>query len=118
MGTRTVHPQYLDGEYENQVAHVVAASQTATDLEQTAMLMFANGTTRTGFLVKYLLPVEPSHEGDEVLVLEDSKHKGTAVKLREDPDADRRRPVTVSPIKSTDVFELMRDRLALLRPED
>ncbi|KAJ7497170.1 transcription elongation factor SPT5 [Mycena latifolia] len=116
QGTRTVHPQYLDGEYEGQEAHVVAATQTAPQLDQTAMLVFENGTTRTGFLVKYLLPVEPRFEGEEVLVLDDPKHKGLVVKLREAPDADSRRPVTVSPIKSTDVFELMRDRLALLRP--
>ncbi|KAJ7675048.1 hypothetical protein B0H17DRAFT_1016531 [Mycena rosella] len=118
QGTRTVHPQYLEGEYEGQEAHVVAATQTAPQLDQTAMLMFENGTTRTGFLVKYLLPVEPRFEGQEVLVLEDPKHKGVVVRLREAPDADSRRPVTVSPIKSTDVFELMRDRLALLRPDE
>ncbi|KAJ7713958.1 transcription elongation factor Spt5 [Mycena maculata] len=117
QGTRTVHPQYLDGEYEGQEAHVVAASQSATQFEQTAMLMFENGKTRTGFLVKYLLPVEPRFENEEVLVLDDPKHKGIVVKLREAPDPDSRRPVTVSPLKSTDVFELMRDRLALLRPE-
>lgn len=113
-----MQPQYLDGEYEGQEAQVVAATPTGPQFDQTAMLVFENGTTRTGFLVKYLLPVEPRFEGEEVLVLEDPKHKGIVVKLREAPDADSRRPVTVSPIKSTDVFELMKDRLALLRPEE
>ncbi|KAJ7925139.1 hypothetical protein B0H13DRAFT_1975218 [Mycena leptocephala] len=116
QGTRMVHPQYLEGELEGQEAHVVAATPSAPQFDQTAMLMFEDGTTRTGFLVKYLLPVEPRFENDEALVLDDPKHKGTVVKLREAPDADSRRPVTVSPLKSTDVFELMRDRLALLRP--
>jgi len=118
QGTRMVHPQYLDGEFEGQEAHVVAATPSAPQFDQTAMLMFENGTTRTGFLVKYLLPVEPKFENEEVLVLDDPKHKGIVVKLREAPDPDSRRPVTVSPLKSTDVFELMRDRLALLRPEE
>lgn len=117
QGTRTAHPQYLEGEFEGQEATVVAASQSATQFEQTAMLMFDNGTTRTGFLVKYLLPVEPRFENEEALVLDDPKHKGLVVKLREAPDGDSRRPVAVSPLKSTDVFELMRDRLALLRQE-
>ncbi|KAF7362025.1 Transcription elongation factor SPT5 [Mycena venus] len=118
QGTRMVHPQYLDGEFEGQEAHVVAATPSAPQFDQTAMLMFENGITRTGFLVKYLLPVEPKFENEEVLVLDDPKHKGIVVKLREAPDPDSRRPVTVSPLKSTDVFELMRDRLALLRPEE
>ncbi|KAJ7084283.1 transcription elongation factor Spt5 [Mycena belliarum] len=117
QGTRTAHPQYLDGEYEGQEAQVMAATQTASLLEQTAMLKFGDGTTRTGFLVKYLLPVEPRLEGEEVLVLDDPKHKGLVVRLREPPDGDSRRLVTVSPVKSTDVFELTRDRLALLRIE-
>ncbi|KAJ7132900.1 transcription elongation factor Spt5 [Mycena crocata] len=115
-GTRTAQPHYLDGEFEGQFAHVVAATQAAPQLDQTAMLMFANGLTRTGFLVKYLLPVEPNFENEEALVLDDRKHKGLVVKLREAPDADSRRPVTVSPVRSTDVFELMRDRLAVLWP--
>ncbi|KAJ6475205.1 transcription elongation factor SPT5 [Mycena vitilis] len=118
QGTRMVHPQYLDGELEGQEAHVVAATPSAPQFDQTAMLMLENGKTQTGFLVKYLLPVEPRFENEEALVLDDPKHKGTVVKLREAPDPDSRRPVTVSPLKSTDVFELMRDRLAGLRPEE
>ncbi|KAJ6499455.1 transcription elongation factor SPT5 [Mycena sanguinolenta] len=118
QGTRVAHPQYLDGEFEGQEAHVLAATPSAPQFDQTAMLVFKNGITRTGFLVKYLLPVEPTTENEEVLVLDDPKHKGIVVKLREAPDPDSRRPVTVSPLKSTDVFELMRDRLALLKPEE
>ncbi|KAJ7733090.1 hypothetical protein B0H14DRAFT_3898953 [Mycena olivaceomarginata] len=118
QGTRMVHPQYLEGEFEGQEAHVVAATASAPQFDQTAMVRFESGITRTGFLVKYLLPVEPKFENEEVLVLDDPKHKGIVVKLREAPDPDTRRPVTVSPLKSTDVFELMRDRLALLRPEE
>jgi len=97
---------------------VVAASQSATQFDQTAMLIFDNGQTRAGFLVKYLLPVEPRFENEEALVLDDAKHKGSVVKLREAADGDSRRPVAVSPVKSTDVFEVMRDRLALLIPEE
>ncbi|KAF8170171.1 hypothetical protein K438DRAFT_1854154 [Mycena galopus ATCC 62051] len=118
QGTRMLHPQYLEGEFEGQEGHVLAATQSAPQFDQTAMVMFESGITRTGFLVKYLLPVEPKFENEEVLVLDDPKHKGIVVKLREAPDPDSRRPVTVSPLKSTDVFELMRDRLALLKPEE
>ncbi|KAJ7782978.1 transcription elongation factor Spt5 [Mycena metata] len=118
QGTRLVHPQYLEGELEGQEGHVVAATPSAPQFDQTAMLVFENGTTRTGFLVKYLLPVEPRFENEEALVLDDPKHKGIVVKLREVPDPDSRRPVTVSPLKSTDVFELMRDRLASLRLQE
>ncbi|KAJ6593750.1 hypothetical protein B0H19DRAFT_1091862 [Mycena capillaripes] len=118
QGTRMVHPQYLEGALEGQEAHVVAATPSAPQFDQTAMLMMEDGTTRTGFLVKFLLPVEPRFENEEALVLDDPKRKGMVVKLREAPDPDSRRPVTVSPLRSTDVFELMRDRLALLRPEE
>ncbi|KAK7057324.1 transcription elongation factor SPT5 [Favolaschia claudopus] len=118
QGTRVVHPQYHNGKYEGKEAEVVAATASAPQFEQTAMVKFVeSGENVTGFLVKYFLPIEPTSENEEVLVLDDPKHKGIVVKLREAPDSDPRRPVTVSPLRSTDVFELMRDRLALLRPE-
>ncbi|KAJ7647456.1 transcription elongation factor Spt5 [Roridomyces roridus] len=118
QGTRTAYPQYLDGQYEGWEASVVAATPSATQFEQTAMLTFDSGQSRPGFLVKYLLPVEPRFENQEALVLDDPKLKGMVVRLREAADGDSRRPVTVSPLKSTDVFEVMRDRLALLRAEE
>ncbi|KAJ7072492.1 transcription elongation factor SPT5 [Mycena amicta] len=114
-GTRSNHPHYLDGQFEGRETQIVAAAKAASNFEQTAMIIFpSEGVTRSGFLVKYLLPIEPTAANQEALVLEDPRHKGVVVKLRETPDADSRRPVLVSPLKSTEVFEIMKDRLVRL----
>ncbi|KAF7315327.1 Transcription elongation factor SPT5 [Mycena indigotica] len=111
-GTRSTHPHYLDGQYEGREAQILAATKSASNFEQTVMIIVpGEGLMRSGFLAKYLLPVEPDAENQEALVLEDNKHKGEVVKVRETPDADSRRPVLVSPLKSSEVFEVTKDRL-------
>ncbi|KAF7321512.1 Transcription elongation factor SPT5 [Mycena kentingensis (nom. inval.)] len=111
-GTRSVHPHYLDGQYEGMECTILAMGDTAVGYDATAMIQLKNGTSRSGFLAKYLLPVPPTAANQEALVLDDPRHKGIVVKLREPPEEDR--AVTVSALKSTEVFEIGKDRLVLL----
>jgi transcription elongation factor SPT5 len=89
VGTQST--QYLGGEYENKRGKVVAGTKAPQGYEQTATVLFETGEQRS-VVARYIAPVPPSLNGEEVLVA-GGKLKGSIMVVREDPDDET---VTVS----------------------
>ncbi|KAM6501207.1 transcription elongation factor SPT5 [Amanita muscaria] len=81
----THHANYLGGDYEGKVGRVLGAAKAAEGFEQTAMIEFEDGESRS-ILARYIVPVEPHELRQEVLVIR-GQHKGTAAKVHETPDS-------------------------------
>ncbi|RDB17280.1 Transcription elongation factor SPT5 [Hypsizygus marmoreus] len=112
FGTRLLN--YLDGDYENKCGRLLGAARAATGFEQTATIRFDDGDQRT-ILAKYLVPVTPTHMGEEAWVMtRDKLHGGKVVIVRETPDAVI---VPVSMKESSSIFEVQKDNLVVLYPE-
>ncbi|KAF5388735.1 hypothetical protein D9757_004857 [Collybiopsis confluens] len=79
---------YLDGKYDFQEAHILAASRVAGNFEQTALLkieLHPTGTEERSFLMKYITPVVPQRQDEPAIVLTGPK-QGEKVKMRQRPD--------------------------------
>lgn len=106
---------YLDGSLEGSKGRIKAATKSAAEFDQSALIAFESGAERS-ILVEYLLPAPPEFLNAEALVLahKDGKNKGKVVIVRETPDDI----IPVSTMSDpTFVFEVKRDFLAALYPE-
>lgn len=63
------------------IGRVTGAHKVAQHFDQTAMIEFENGETRS-ILAKYIVPIKPEHTGVEALVLH-GRRKGQVVKVRD-----------------------------------
>lgn len=91
MLSGTQSTQYLGGEYEGKRGKVTAGTKAPTGYEQTATVLFENGEQRS-VLARYIAPVPPSREGEEVLIA-GGQYLGSLMYVREPPVDDS---VTVS----------------------
>ncbi|KAG6832190.1 hypothetical protein H0H87_002300 [Tephrocybe sp. NHM501043] len=108
-GTRLSN--YLNGDYENRIGRIIAASRVADGFEQTVMMRFDTGEERT-ISLEYLEPVRPTQIEEEALVFE-GQNIGQVVVMREVPEADS---VSVSMKQSFSIFEVKKKHLVALYP--
>lgn len=114
-GTR--HDNYLNGDYEGKEGRILGATRASGEFEQTAMVAFDSSEEPRSIMVRYIVTIQPSYMGEDVLIL-DGKDKGKVVVVREKPDDNGYAPVTVSTRAApTSVFEVSKDRLATLYEE-
>ncbi|KAF5384247.1 hypothetical protein D9615_003416 [Tricholomella constricta] len=118
-GTRIV--DYLNGDYEGRRGRIIGATRVADSFEQTAMVRFDSGETRS-ISVQFLEPVLPTEMGEEALVFAASEKEktGRVVILRDRLDVDELGSVAV-PVSTKEaasaIFEVQKDSLVALYPE-
>lgn len=100
-GTKAAVPQYYGGDYEGRRGRVSAGTKAPAGSVQTVTVTFENGEA-TSFVAKYVKPVVPSMEGQEVLVIA-GPYKGQVMIVRETDDdmctvSTRTDPGNVRPI--------------------
>ena len=106
---------YLDGDYEKKQGRILGAARAAADFEQTAMIQFDSGESRS-IQVQYIVPVPPDNVGEEALVL-GGPYKGKVVVVRQKPDENESVPMVVSLKDSQTFAEVRREDLGVLHSE-
>lgn len=109
-GTRA--DKYLDGDYEGKIGRLSASSFFGDEFDPSALVIFDSGEQRT-IVLRYLIPVGPTHMGEEVLICGGSS-AGRVVIVREKPEDDTVLVTVSTRAEPTDVSEVPKNLLVSL----